>query len=343
MTDSSNSTSGRSKAFNFFFADYYRIAIIILTVLGILIVSAILTKTFLIKKKQKNKFKLVFIVMINVMITAVLETVSYSLNWIITDKNNKKTLLFGKSNEFFCQAQGFSLTFFQSSCEIFVTLISIITFISFKLEDDFNIDESKLSLIVISLIGYLIPLIESIIYLVNDGYGRSHSYCFSKIKTKKEDEKEIDPNDLKLSEICGAIHYSLLISLILISTFFISYLIISTTCRNKNINDVDLWIKDEYNKKYCIHPMLKKIIFFPIAQFFIMSVQFIYRYINYFSDYEIVEKFARPAAVVNSFSSIIYSLIFAISNGIFTNINEEVNEQNKIDSGFGGIELFANS
>ena len=331
MKDAANSTNSKqnqpkSDFYNFFLADGYRITILILTVLGTLIVSLVIIKTLVIKKKQKNKFKLVFIVMINVMITAILEAVSYSINWVI-----KKRLLF--DNEFSCQTQAFLLTFFQSSREIFVTLISIITFISFKLGDDFNIDDNKQSLIVTFLIGYLIPLIESLIYLLTKGYGISHSYCFTKVG----EFYEIDDNKIKSSEICGAIHFSILISLILISTFFISYLIIDTACRNKNNNDFDLWLNED-NKKYCIHPMLKKIIFFPITQFFIMSVQFIYRFINYIerNDRRAVN-LARPAAVVNSSSSIIYALIFAISNGIFTNLNKEVEEQNKINSGNSGF------
>ena len=315
----------KSKIYNFFFADPSRIIIIIFIIISLILSLSALWITLSIRKKNRIKFKLVYIIMMNVMVTATLEPVSYLLNWADENRN----LLFGKQDDFFCQAQGFSIGFFQSSREIFVTLISIISFISFKFGDVINIDESKLGLIFVLLIGYLIPLIENMIYLLKKGFGQSHLYCFTRNAGKIE--------EINFAELCGTIHFSFVIALVIVSIFFISYLVIETSsCKKKEENeDEEVWIKDD--KKYCINPMLKKIIFFPIAQIITMSLPVFYRFNSFISHNEKeADKISGPAAVVNSVSSILYISVFAISNGIFTNFSKE--EDQRISSDF-SIEL----
>ena len=315
-----------STLYNFFFVDISRALIIIFIIIGTILFLAVLGITLSLRKKNKNKFKLVYIIMINVMITAILEPISYLLNWVNTERN----LLFGNQDGFFCQAQAFSLTFFQSSREIFVTLISIITFISFKFSDVINIDESNISLILVFLFGYLIPFIESMIYLLKKGFGRSHCYCFTKI--------EGSPEEKEFSELIGTIHFSFVVALIIVSIFFISYLIIATTNFCNKVQEEDLWIK-KYDKKYCINPKLKKIIYFPIAQVITMSLPVIYRFKSFISHNQTgADDIAGPAAVVNSVSTILYTSVFAISNEIFTNFSHKMEKEN-LDVLDGLIEL----
>ena len=83
--------------------------------------------------------------------------------------------------------------------------------------------------------------------------------------------------------------------------------------------------------------------FFPIVQFFIMSVQFIYRFVNYSQHNNgKAEGLAKPAAIVNSLSSIIYALIFAFTNGIFTEYEKQTEmelNKNIFMTEFGQVEL----
>ena len=317
----------KSIIYNFFFADVWRIIIIIFIIISVILSFSALGITLSIKKKNQIKFKLVYIIMINVMFTATLEPVSYLLNWVDENRN----LLFGDQDDFFCQAQGFSIGFFQSSREIFVTLISIISFISFKFGDVINIDESKLGLIFVLLIGYLIPLIENMIYLLKKGFGQSHLYCFTRNAGKIE--------EINFAELCGTIHFSFVIALVIVNIFFISFLFIETSCCKKEEKNEDVWFKD--NKKYCINPMLKKIIFFPIAQIITMSLPVVYRFNSFIShNEERADAIAGPAAVVNSVSSILYISVFVISNGIFSNFRKE--EDQRFSSDF-SIELIEKS
>ena len=77
-----------------------------------------------------------------------------------------------------------------------------------------------------------------------------------------------------------------------------------------------------------MNPMLKKIIFFPIAQIITMSLPVVYRFKSFIShDHSGADAIAGPAAVVNSVSSILYILVFAISNGIFTTFRKEELEE----------------
>ena len=312
---------GHSKIFNFFFADISRALIIFLIIIAIILFLIVLGITFSI---GSNKYKLVYIIMINVMITAILEPISYVLNWVIEDENNKKKLLFGEENGFLCQAQSFAICLFQSSREIFVTSISIISFISFKYENKCNIDENKLYFIIFLLIGYFIPLIESIIYSVNKGFGLSHSFCFTKISGNE--------NEKNFSKLCGTIHFGFVVILILISIFFITYLIIKTTCCNEK-EEGSLWDNDD-TEDYCINPNLKKIIFFPIAQIITMSLPVVYRVMDYIIKID-ADYISGPAAVMNSVSSILYTLVFAISNGIFTNFTKK--NGSRSDTGIGRL------
>ena len=300
-----------STVYNFFFADPSRIIIMIFILISTVLSVTVLAITISIRRKNKSKFKLVYIIMINIMITAVLCPAGYVLNWVDSYNNN---LLFGNGDGFFCQAQAFTTSYFQSCREIFVTLISIISFISFKFGDIINIDESKLSLVLVLLIGYLIPLIECMTFLLKKGYGKSHLYCYTKI----------EGDEVKFSELCGTIHFSFVVVLIIISTFFIIYLIIKTSSCKKEDKKSDSWIKDDNTKKYCINPNLKKIIFFPIAQIITMSLPVVYRFKSFIShDHSGADAIAGPAAVVNSVSSILYILVFAISNEIFTTFRKE--------------------
>ena len=315
-----NLTMVKSILKSFFFADIWRFAIILLIIIAIILLSFVFGKTF----SRPQKFKLIFIVMLNLMITAILNSVGFILNWV-DEKNNK--LLFGKEDGFFCKAQSFMLFYFHASRETFVTLISIISFISFKFGYKFNIDKSKLSFILVFLVGYLNPLIANIIYVNIDVYGQGDYYCFTRGKYSKGTNEE-----KKNSRICGMVHTCYVMLLMIISISFISYLVIKTTNCKKGSSDNSSWINDD-DEKYCIHPMLKKIIFFPIVQIFLNVVLLFYRIKDLIIDFNGVDYLARPAAALSSVSTISYTLIFAITNKIFTEFEEETKIKRDYEDG----------
>ena len=291
-----------SAIYNFFFADFWRTIIIIIIIIATILFLAVLGKTIFIP--DNLKFKLVFIIMINVMITAILNPLSYFFNWVVYEdgEDTNGTLLFGNGTDFLCQFQSAAISSTQSSRETFVTLISVISFISFKFED-LRIDNNRLCVIIVLLIGYLIPITANIIYYYNGMLGKTQYFCFITDK------------------IWGIIHMAYVLILVIISIIFISYLIIKTTNSNKE-KEFNPWGDD--TQKYCIHPHLKKIIFFPLAQIFTNSFPLIFRFMDYIKQSNYYSKLlARPAATLNSVSSILYTLIFAITNDIFTKTKNE--------------------
>ena len=294
-----------STVFKFFFMDFWRFAILILIIIAAILFLLVFVKTL----KKKKKFKLIYIVMINVIVTAIINSIGFSFNWKVDNK-----FLFDDENGFACQGQSFLLFFTHTARETFVTLISVISFISFKFGDHFNIDKSKISLIIALLVGYLIPLIADIIYLNLKVYGFNDYYCFTSNENKNS------------SRICGVIHTVYILFLVAISIVFIIYLSIKTSRSNME-QKYRLWI-DDNTEKYCINPILKKIIFFPVVQICANCIALTYRILNYIFDFK-VDYLAKPAAAISSVSSISYTIIFAITNEIFTNFEREEEEESE--------------
>ena len=303
-------------AYNFFFADAYRIAIMILIIIAIILFFLVIAKSF----TKQRKFKLMYIVMLNVIFTAIINAVGFLFNWVIYG-DKEKNLLFGETC---CKIQSFILFFFHAARESFVTLISVVSFISFKFDEQFNNNKNKLGLIMVFLFGYLIPIITNIIYLSIGAYDQGHYFCFVNNKNPT-------------SKVCGFIHTFYVIFLVIVSIILISYLVIKTANCNKEQNN-NSWTDDDV-EKHCINPNLKKIIFFPIAQFCFNVVLLIYRIKYLLDDDEKNEGSVEEgvAAVLSSLSSISYSIIFAITNGIFTNTNES--SKNEIIDSPGLIEM----
>ena len=291
-----------STTFKFFFADGWRIAILILIITAIILFLLVIIRTF----SKPKKFKLIFIVMINVMATAILNSAGFLLNWV--DENGK--LLFGDEEGFFCQTESIVLFFSHTARETFVTLISVISFISFSFGDKFNLDNSKLSLIIVLLLGYLIPFIADIIYFNLKIFGQSHYFCFTRGSG----------DTVKIAKTCGSIHTYYVLFLVIVSASLIIYLVIATTFFSKEkINDA--WANNE-NTKHCISPILKKIIFFPIAQILANCIALSYRIIDFNGTLN-AQSLARPAAAISSISCISYTIIFAVTNGIFSDSKKE--------------------
>ena len=109
---------------------------------------------------------------------------------------------------------------------------------------------------------------------------------------------------------CGYIHLFYVILLVIISFSLIFYLAIKTGNCNKNSTD-DVWLNDNGENNCCIHPMLKKIIYFPIIQVSLNVGILTFRIINIIKGYKGLNYLARPAATLGSISSVLFTLIFA--------------------------------
>lgn len=288
----------------FFFADIYRITIMTLLTLGLILFVLVMILTC----RAKLKFTLIFIVMINAMISGILSPLGYYINWVIEYPDTKeRKLLFGESRDLNCQMQSFILATFQCSRESFVTLIMAISFVKARFPE-INLQNNKINLAAVLMIGYGIPIIASIVYTTLGAFGESHLFCFT--------SKEVDKYPVVT---CGLIHFIYIIILILLSIFFTFSLIkklkeYKNEKNENNINESDGKYK-EINLNKCIfcHPRMKKIIFFPIAQIISMSLPIYYRITDWFIKRDPIKK-SGPAAIMNAVSSIIYTAIFVISN-----------------------------
>ena len=302
----------KSKLFNFFFPDGYKIAINIITLFGLILFILVMHATL---KKKSKKFHFLFIIMINVMISSILSPLGYLLNWKInTENSTEKKLLFGESNGFLCQSQSFILAFFQSSRETFLTLLTTLVFINYIKQNNKIINKLFFKNIIV-FIGYGIPFIANLIYSLVGAFGESHLFCFTKLDTSGS------------TTICGTIHFGYIFFLLILSFFFTLYIIIKDYC-NK---DYDPWTDDDKEKeKGCLNSELKKIIFYPFAQIFSMSFIFYYRFRDYFTSEGINgTTVAGICAIINAISSVLYTCIFILSNNLFCRKNNNESEEHK--------------
>ena len=77
---------------------------------------------------------------------------------------------------------------------------------------------------------------------------------------------------------------------------------------------------------------MKKIIFFPIVQITLNVGMLVYRFKDYIIAFKGIDYLARLAATLSSVSSISYTLIFAITNKIFTHSEEERETESEIET-----------
>ena len=297
-------SEANSKLFEYFFSDIYKILINIITLIGLILFIFVM---YAASKKKSSHFQLLFIIMINVMVSSILSPLGYLLNWKVNKENsNGKKLLFGESRGFLCQSQSFILAFFQSSRETFLTLLTTTVFINYICQSNSFINKLSFKIIIL-LIGYGIPFIANLTYSLVGAFGESHLFCFTKLDTSGS------------TTICGTIHFSYILFLLILSLFFTLYIIIKDFCSK----DYDPWTDDDKEeKKCCIGSELKKIIFYPVAQIFSMGFIFYYRYRDYFTSEGISgTTVAGICAIINAISSVLYTFIFILSNNLFCGKN----------------------
>ena len=295
--------------YEFFFADGYRITVNIILFLSIISFGIFI---YLVCSNKNSSFNIIFKIMLNVMISALLSGIGYILNW---KKINDDNLIFGE--ETICHVQSVFLGLFQTSRESFLASLSFLIFLNYK-NPNINIDKNKKFIeIVIYLFGYGIPLIANIIYIIIGGYGRSDIFCFTKKKVDNDDDK---------GNLISIIHYTYIIILVILNFYFTFYIISHEVCCKNNEND--LW-EDEDNS--CFNPLLKRLIFYPFAQIISLSGPVYYRIMSISKMSGDLKDAAGICAILNSFSSFIHTFIFALSNNIINcKKNEEIKENQNL-------------
>ena len=300
---------------DFFFADEYRIIVNIILFLAIISFVIII---YLVCSKKNSSFSIIFKIMLNVMISALLSGIGYIFNWKKEDENN-----FIFEDGVMCKIQSIILGLFQTSRESFLVLLSFLIFLNYK-NPNFNFDKYKtLFSIIINFFGYGIPLIANIIYIVSDGYGKSDLFCF----TKKQ-KNNGDINDI--GSTISIIHYTYIIFLVILNFYFTFYIIFHEVCK-KNKEGNDLWEEEDNNS--CFNPLLNKLIYYPFAQIISLSGPIYYRIKAISNKPDTILKFpAGICAILNCFSTFLHTFIFALSNSLINckKKEEEIKENQKL-------------
>lgn len=279
----------------FFFADGFRISIHIILIISIILNLFVLKSLSI----MNQKFSLIFIILINVIICSSMHGIAYIIDWIPQDN---KELLFGP--DFICNLQSFFICFFIEARESFATSITIIMFLNEWLHT--KIKRSCITLSISMLIGYLFPFILNIFFYINGGYGKSHLYCLTNY------EKEGNHSLI--------FHFLYIIIFHIISIVLSAILFIYAFIRNRQEREATLW------------QLIKKIILFPLAQIIFIALPNIYEILImiYGSEQENLQNFlvylAGISAVICTFPAIGYTLIFALSNNLFSIIISGIND-----------------
>jgi len=317
-----------SEIYQFFFAGGYRITVNIILFLSIISFGIFI---YLVCSKKNSSFNIIFRIMLNVLISALLSGIGYLFNWKKNEGIDEINLIF--ENDFVCKMQSITLGLFQTSRESFLVSLSFLIFLNYK-NPNINIDKNKKFIeIVIYLFGYGIPFISNIIYIIIEGYGKSDLFCFT-IKKKND-------NDNDIGNYISIIHYTYIIILVILNFCFTFYIISHEVCC-KNNEENDLW--GEEDNIACFNPLLKRLIFYPFAQIISLSGPLYYRIMSIIHNNDkpkyIMEDPAGICAILNCFSSFIHTFIFALSNNIIIckkngeikgNKNELLNNYNELE------------
>ena len=195
------------------------------------------------------------------------------------------------------------LNYFQTTRKSLLTSLAIIVFFTYNEHD---VEKTKYKIL---------------ICFIFDGFKENDLFCFTRLKGFGKD--------------FGIIHYLYLIALALCNLCLVLSILIMDYKQGKQLED---WLVDEKSSKcVIINPALKKIIPYPFAQFCALIFPIIYRVGDKVGS---SVKWAKIAAIGNSFSAILYTLIFFYFNKMVLDkdskentINEkyETKEMNKIN------------
>ena len=318
MVDSFNSDNINKKNYNFykpiyFFGfgdkDYSSDPVRIIKLLYILI-SFILNLLIIISllKRKKKKFSIALMLTGNVLIINFIHSFCYSFEWIlkedgknlIIDKNGNSDsniegetyeiggLLIGNPNNLgVCKFQGFSLIFSALSQDILINIF-------FYIVNRPKIPNKNLIRIILIVLGYFIPLLISLIYLLKDAIGINDKFCYIKKFYKTENSYKYNDNYI--------------ISIIIIYSLRFINLIISSILLYKII----IYVKQNKLKNMYI----LKLSAILIVQVLTILIGLIYRIFGLISE-SFSRNFAQIFLCINTLDAILFPLSYSLSNGIY--------------------------
>ena len=318
MVDTFNSDNINKKNYNFykpiyFFGfgdkDYSSDPVRIIKLLYILI-SFILNLLILLSllKRKKKKFSIALLLTGNVLIINFIHSFCYSFEWILKEKNKNFIidkngnfginitdttyeiggLLIGNPNNLgVCKFQGFSLIFSAISQDILINIF-------FYIVNRPKLPNKILIRIILIVLGYFIPFIISLIYLLKDAIGINDKFCYIKKFYKTENSYKYNDNYV----ISIIIFYSLRFINLIISSILL-YKIIIYVKQNK--------LKNMY---------ILKLSAILIVQVLTILIGLIYRIFGLISE-SFSRNFVQIFLCFNTLDAILFPLSYSLSNGIY--------------------------
>ena len=268
-----------------------------------IIISFILNLIILVilLKRKNKKYSIALQLTGNLLMINFIHTFAYLLNWVVHLDAHKTEykgefydiggLLIGNPKNHFgmCQTQGFLLIFSTMSQDIFINIFFYI------INKSSIITKKNLTFLCYSL-GYILPFLFSLIYLIIGGIGLNDRYCYIK-------KFEFEDPDYNFNVWFGPL-------------IFILYIIRGI---NLIINIILLIkiIKYVYSHNLTYMYILKSSVFL-IIQIIIISIGIIYRMNNLFGGDN--TNFSNLFICINTIDGILFPLSFCLSNRIFCNL-----------------------
>ena len=282
-----------------------------------ILISLILNSLIIISiiKKKKTKYSIGLLLTGNILFINFIHAFSYSFEWVLKESNNNRTLyisdksevinnnislysdyyevgglLVGNMNKFgACVTQGFFLVFSALCQDI---LINIFFFVINKPKIP---SERKIKLYLI--LGYCIPILISIIYLLCNQFGLNDKFCYVK----------------KFSFENGIYKYN---------TFFPAIVMVIYTMRFLNLI-ISIYLLVKIYKYVKSNNIQKTYIFksssILIIQIITISIGFIYRLTSAIDD-ETSRNITTIFLYLNTLDCILFPLSYSLNNGIYQDL-----------------------
>ena len=155
------------------FKDPLYIIILILAGIAFILGGGIIFLSFFIK----NKISYTFALILNLIFSAMIHTIGYTLNWV-DDTNGPLVSYFSSS---LCEAQSFTLIASSMSEELWVTIVTIESYLlTSKPQGEEAATIKWKKIILLCLLSYLLPVIVAYVYFHFDLLGKNNLNCWIK-------------------------------------------------------------------------------------------------------------------------------------------------------------------
>ena len=231
------------------------------------------------------------------MICTLLSNIGYLFNWKI-EINNESKLLFESC--VLCRLQSIFLIYFLTTRECLLTCLAIIVLLSVLKKDDLL--ESKIFERCIYIFCYGVTFISNLVCFILGGYGEQELICLT--------------NNWGFGNIYGIIHFTFLFLILIINSSLVIYIYYRIYCKTpKHQKPKKEWYEDENDGlKIQGDENFGKIAWYPIGQAVCIITAIVYRTGGLLNAFDSNILWAQITAIANSLASMIYALIFIITN-----------------------------